>query len=160
MRLVISNATPIISLALIGQLQLLEALYGQVLIPNAVREEVMAGGDKVGSHELAHALYIKSVSVTNVKCDDSLNDLDQGEAEVIVLAQEQKADLVIIDELLGRRHAKRLGLSVTGTIGVLLRAKQEGHLERLAPYLDQLQRAGIHLSTRLIEQAIYLAGEE
>lgn len=74
-----------------------------------------------------------------------LADLDRGEAEVIALAQELYADLVIIDERLARRHAKRLGLKVTGTLGVLLRAKTLGLVPAVRPLIEQLRQSGIRL---------------
>ena len=64
-----------------------------------------------------------------------ITDLDQGEAEVIALAQELRADLVIIDERLARWHARRLGLNTTGVLGVLLKAKESGLLEEIKPLI-------------------------
>ena len=88
-----------------------------------------------------------------------LTDLDRGEAEVIALAQELNADLVIIDERLARRHAKRLGLNLTGTLGVLLKAKRQGLLPAIKPLIDQLRHGGIWLSDALVAEALKLAEE-
>jgi uncharacterized protein len=88
-----------------------------------------------------------------------LSDLDRGEAEVIALARERAADLVILDERLARRHAQRLGLKVTGTLGVLLHAKNRGHVEAIRPLLDQLRAGGIRLSDELVDRTLALAGE-
>jgi uncharacterized protein len=84
-----------------------------------------------------------------------LSDLDRGEAEVLALAQERRADLVIMDERLGRR----LGFTLTGVLGVLLRAKQQNHLGQLHPLITQLQQGGIRLSDPLVERVLELAGE-
>ncbi len=90
---------------------------------------------------------------------DLLSDLDRGEAEVIALAQEMEAGLVIIDERLARSHAKRLGLSLTGTLGVLLKAKQLGLVEAVSPLVDQLRQGGIRLSDVVVAEVLRLAEE-
>jgi predicted nucleic acid-binding protein len=158
-RIVISDTTPIIALALARQLNLLYALYEQVWIPPAVAAELRAGGVRAGAAELATASYIRTVALNDPRRADLLSDLDRGEAEVIALAQERHADLVIIDERLGRRHARRLGLRVTGVLGVLIKARQVGHLDAVRPYVDQMQQGGIHLGTALVQRVLELAGE-
>lgn len=132
-RIVISNTTPIIALALIQKLALYQELYGEVLIPPTVKAELLAGGSRAGAAEVQKATYIRAVPLLDPRRADLLSDLDRGEAEVIALAMEHNADLVIIDERLGRRHAQRLGLSVTGVLGVLLRAKQQALVGEINP---------------------------
>lgn len=158
-RLVVSNTTPIITLALVGQLTLLQQLYGTVLIPAAVESEILAGGSRYGALELSQASYIRTVPLKDPARAALLNDLDPGEAEAIALALEQNADLLIMDERLGRRHAARLGLTLTGSIGILLMAKQTGQIKAIKPLLTQLDQGGIHLSPALIAQALQEAGE-
>ena len=102
---------------------------------------------------------IRTVPLNDPRRADLLSDLDRGEAEVIALAQEHHADLVIIDERMGRRHARRLGLRITGVLGVLLKAKQSGHLDAARPCVDQMQRRGIRLSAALVQRVLDLAGE-
>ena len=87
------------------------------------------------------------------------SDLDKGEAEVIALGREMKADLLIMDERLARKYAKRLKFTVTGTVGVLLRAKAEGHIQSVRPLLNKLKDGGFRLKDDLIEEAVKLAGE-
>lgn len=158
--LVIGNATPIISLSLIGRLELLQMLYGKVFIPLAVETEILRGGEKAGARELSDSPFIQSIPLTDSGRADLLSDLDRGEAEVIALAQEKKAGLVLLDERLGRRHARRLRLKVTGTVGILLRAKAEGYVNEVRPCLRQLQKGGIRLSPALVSRALILAGEK
>ncbi|MCP4426269.1 MAG: DUF3368 domain-containing protein [Chloroflexi bacterium] len=159
-RIVISNTTPIISLALIGQLNLLEALYGEIVVPTAVASEILAGGQaRIGMQEFQHAPWFKHVPLIDPRRADLLVDLDRGEAEVIALAQELNATLVILDERLGRRHAQRLGLTVTGTLGVLLKAKQQGVIAEIKPLIEQLQRGGIRLGRPLVAKTLRLANE-
>jgi predicted nucleic acid-binding protein len=157
---VIVNTTPIIALALIGKLDLLQHLYGKVVIPPAVWTEVMAGGaSKVGMAELQEANWIQAVPLQDPRRADLLSDLDRGEAEVIALAQELNADLVIVDERLARRHAGRLGLTLTGTLGVLLKAKERGLVPAVGPLISQLRQDGIRLDDALVAEALDLAGE-
>ncbi|MGE5263649.1 MAG: DUF3368 domain-containing protein [Acidobacteriota bacterium] len=159
-RVVVLNTTPIIALALIGKLDLLQQLYGQVLIPPAVRDEILSGGPKgSGVAELQKSNWIRTTLLTDPSRADLISDLDRGEAEVIALAKELNASLVIIDEHLGRQHAKRLGLKLTGTIGVLLEAKRKGLVPVVKPLLEQLVRGGIRLSDALVMEALRLAGE-
>ena len=159
-RIVISNATPLISLALIGQLELLQRLYTSVLIPPAVQAEVLAGGaGRPGYAELRRASWLHLSPLQDPRRADLLSDLDRGEAEVLALAQELNADLVIVDERLGRRHAKRLGLPLTDTLGVLLKAKSAGYLTEVKPWITQLQQGGIRLDDFLVTEAVQLAGE-
>jgi predicted nucleic acid-binding protein len=159
-RIVISNATPIIGLTLIRQLHLLQRLYVEVLIPPAVYAEVLAGGTgRPGFAELQRAPWIRMTPLQDPRRADLLSDLDRGEAEVLALAQELDADLVIVDERLGRRHAKRLGLTLTGTLGVLLRAKAQGYLAEVKPWIDQLQQGGIRLDAFVVKEALQLAEE-
>lgn len=158
-RLVVSNTTPIITLSLVGQLSLLQKLYGVVLVPTAVTNEVLAGGSRYGAVELQQASYIHTTPLQDPRRADLLNDLDRGEAEAIALALEQNADLLIMDERLGRRHASRLELSLTGSVGILLKAKQAGFLTSVKPLLTKIEQGGIYLSPALIAQALQQAGE-
>jgi uncharacterized protein len=145
-RLVIVAATPIIALALVDRLDLLAGLYGEVTIPEAVRAEVLrkAGGG-AGVTELLGADWIRTVALKAPGRAELLSDLDRGEAEVVALAQELEADLVIIDERLGRRHARRLGLTLTGTMGVLLKAKAAGLIPAVAPLVRRLRSPSVRV---------------
>ena len=158
---VVVNATPIIALSLIGQLDLLQRLYGEILMPPAVRSEVLAGGKRaIGIAEMRAASWLRVTPLQDPqRAELLLTDLDLGEAEVIALAQEQDADLVILDERLGRRHARRLGLKLTGTLGVLLRAKERGFVLTIEPLIAELQHGGIRLSGVVVEEVLRLAGE-
>lgn len=158
-QLVVVDTTPIISLSLLQYLHLLEILYTEVLIPLAVQAEVIAGGSRNGAAELRRATYIRSVPLQDTQRATLLSDLDRGEAEVIALGIERQADLLIIDEQLGRRHAQRLGLPITGTLGVLLKAKQLGYVPEVKPLILQLRQNGIRLSDALTKRMLELAGE-
>jgi predicted nucleic acid-binding protein len=157
---VIVDTTPVIALALVGHLGLLRSLYDRVVVPPAVRAELRAGrSHHAGSVELKAAPWIETVALADPSRADLLSDLDRGEAEVIALGQETRSKLVIIDERLGRLHARRLGLPLTGTIGILLRAKENDLLPAVRPILQRLRDGGIYLGAGLVEQALRLAGE-
>jgi predicted nucleic acid-binding protein len=144
----------------LGRLDLLRDLFKEILIPDAVRSEFLATEDALRRVALDGAPWIKPVALENPQRVLVYTGLDQGEAEVLALAEERGARLVIIDERKGRRFAKRLGLAVTGTLGLLLLAKQEGLISAVAPLLDELQQAGLYLDPSLLERAVQLAGEE
>jgi uncharacterized protein len=158
-RIVVSNTTPIISLALIQKLDLFQQLYTEVWIPPAVESEILAGGVRAGARELKSASYIQTKPLRDSSRADLLSDLDRGEAEVIALALECKAGLVIIDERLGRLHAQRLNIPLTGVLGILLRAKQRGFLAEIKPLVFQLRHAGIRLSDDVVERVLTISGE-
>jgi predicted nucleic acid-binding protein len=159
-RIVVVNATPLIALTLIDRLDLLQALYGQVTIPGAVQGEVLAGGrEGRAAVDVSRLPWVRVVRLQDATLADLLVDLDRGEAEVLALALEMRADLVILDERLARRHAQRLGLLLTGTLGVLLGAKQRGLISQVAPLLDQLRQSGIWLNEAVVSEALRLAEE-
>lgn len=158
---VIVNATPIITLSLIERLDLFRDLFSEVLIPEAVHTEVLAGGPgRPGAQQLAQSPWIRTVALAEPRIADLLTDLDRGEAEVLALALERKAGLVVLDERLARAHAKHLGLRITGSLGILVRAKEAGLIAQLAPLIRPLKEGGIRLGSALIAKALTLAGED
>jgi predicted nucleic acid-binding protein len=157
---VVSNTTPIISLLKIDKLHVLKDLYGEIFIPQEVFKEIEAGKNKEHYTDLSKIAWIKTLEVKNEKSLSYFLDLDKGEAETIVLATELEADLTILDETLGRYYAKHAKLKVTGTLGVLLKAKKSGYIAKLKPLLHELKNKGIWLSKSLIEKALILANEK
>ena len=160
--IVISDTSPITNLAAIGQFDLLHLLYNEVWIPNAVWDELNASGKRwPGSSEVETSIWIKRSSVSNQSLLTALTrDLDQGEAESIVLALEKKADLILLDEKEGRRVAQRQGLFVLGTVGILIEAARKSYIHQLRPQLEALrQTAGFYLSDELFQAVLEKAGE-
>ena len=115
MRKVVSNTTPLISLLSISKLTLLKDLYGQIIVPYTVYKEIEQGKDKPFYTDLSKIDWIEIKKIQNQYSVKYLSDLDEGEAEVIILANEIKADLVLLDEKLARSFAQRL--SITRHIG-------------------------------------------
>ena len=158
----VSNTSPLTNLAAIGQFDLLRRLFGQIHIPDAVWSELNAFGKRwPGSLEVENATWITRHSVQNQPLVTALSrDLDQGEAESIVLALELNADVVLLDEKEGRRAAQRLGLTMTGIVGVLLLAFSKKEIDAIQPYLDALrQTAGFYLSESLYQAILKEAKE-
>jgi predicted nucleic acid-binding protein len=148
---VVVNTSPLIALDRIGQLGLLKRLYGEVVRPQSVLDELLAGVDQhPGSMDLLEAQWIKTEP-------DPLEtvmrrELGAGETAAIALAMRSGADLVVLDDLQARLVAGALGLRVTGTLGVLIAAHQSGLLFDLAGCLRHLREAGFRLPTCLVEQ--------
>ncbi len=159
MRRVISNTTPIITLLTISKLELLKELYGKIIIPQGVFEEIEEGKNKDYYTDLSLIDWVEIKSISDREPLKYINDLDKGEAEVIVLANELKADLVIIDEKLGREYANYFNLKLTGTIGVLLKAKELGLVEKIKPLLRTMTKNGIWLSPKFINKILKMANE-
>jgi len=159
MRKIVSNTTPIITLLTISKLELLQQIYGKIIIPKGVYEEIEQGKDKVFYTDLSKLEWITIKSIKDREPIKYLRDLDKGEAEVIVLANELKADLVIIDERLGREFAEYFNLKVTGTFGVLLKAKELGFVEKIKPLINQMIDSGIWLNKKLIDKILNIANE-
>jgi len=160
---VVSNASPLISLARIGKLNLLHQLYDELFIPEAVWHEVVIEGvGQPGADEVKAASWIKTQSVTNTPLVHALRqELDAGEAEAIALTLETPAELLLMDERVGREVARHLGLRYTGLIGVLVEAKHKGVLSAVKPQLDELRNiAGFRISDALYVRVLQDEGEE
>jgi uncharacterized protein len=129
---IVSNASPLIALIRIGQLDLLRQLYSEILIPEAVWHEVVVeGADQPG-----------------------------GEAEAIALAVEMDAPLLLMDERLGRDTARHFGMRYTGVVGVLIEAKRKGIVQAIQPHLDALRDlAGFRVSEALYRRVLQDEGE-
>ena len=154
---VVSDASALINLARIDELDLLHRLYGELLIPEAVwREVVVAGAGQPGAEEVRAASWIETRDVANEHLVRALRqDLDAGEAEAIALALEVGADLLLMDERLGRETARHLELRYVGLIGVLIAAKRSGLIDAIKPRLDRLRDgAGFRVSDALYARVL------
>ena len=160
----VSDTSPLLNLAIVDHLHLLRRQYATLLIPPAVRAELQVDGQRLGSGRLRAILdegWVQVVDLANPQGAAPLRGhVHQGEAEAITLALQVGADWLLIDETDGRALATRLGLRVTGVLGVLLRAHAAGDLAAVAPLLDALRtEAGFHIADRLHQAVLVAAGE-
>jgi predicted nucleic acid-binding protein len=164
--MVICDSSSLIHLSAIGRLGLLKDFYGTLAIPQAVWQEVVQQGlGRPGVQEVETALregWIEVRAVSNEPLLRSLKqDLDDGEAEVIALAVEHKAELVLLDETEARRIAAVFDLEKTGAVGILIRARLEGRIESLQTELDRLRNeGGFWIEERLYKAVLRNVGEE
>lgn len=167
MAVVISDASPLICLAAIRQFNLLRLLYGEVLIPEAVWQEITRAPTFAAAASLQVATEARSVGWLQVATAGNRplvmqleTVLDPGEAEAIALAVECAPSLLLIDERDGRQMARTLGVPLTGTLGVLLRAKALGHTPAIKPLLTELvAQHHFRLHPSLVHQVLTEAGE-
>ncbi len=161
MSIVVSDASLLINLARVGHFDLLVAFYGQLVIPQAVYDEVVARGQgRDGSREVKEASWIEvRVPQDELAVRALAAELGKGEASAIILAQELQAALLLIDEIRGRRVAQQLGLKVRGTLGILARAKREGQIPSLRQVLDLLRARGTWIDQELCEEVLRLVDE-
>ena len=159
---VISNSSPIMNLAAIGQLHLIQEMLGKIIVPEEVWTELVIRGEgKPGTREIKEAKWIKVAKVKNRDLAKTFSkDLDAGEAAAIALAIEKKSDLILLDETDARNVAEFYDLRKTGVIGILLRAKKEGLIREIIPILEKLQtEAHFWIKSELYESIISQSGE-
>jgi predicted nucleic acid-binding protein len=140
--IVVSDTSAITTLAAINHLTLLSLLYGQVIIPEAVYRELVDIAPPVpGTIEVQTVSWLEVQPVVNREVVERLQGdvrLDPGESEAIALALELEADLLLIDERRGRAEADRLGIKITGLLGILVEAKQKNLIVAVKPLMDAL----------------------
>lgn len=162
MRDIVINTGPVIALvAATGALNWLSEIYRNVSIPHEVVEEIAAGGPN--NPELlalrAATEVVRSLPPASSPSRALLHELDLGEASVIHSALELGIPTVAIDEKAGRRIARLHGLKVTGSLGILIKAKEQGIIDHLADCIARMRVHGIWISPHLIRQALAAAGE-
>ncbi len=152
--IVVSDTSAITALLQVGHVDLLERLYGEVLIPEAVRDELIQTHPSLPS-------FLRCERVQNrAEVERFFAELDLGEAEAIALAKERKADALLMDEAEGRRVALREGVPFIGLLGVLVQAKQMGHVSSVRGLTAELEKvADFHLSPAVKKIAFEKAGE-
>lgn len=157
--IVFSNTTPLIALSSVQSLHLLPALFTRVRVAASVVAECRAGGS-IPVPDLASLPWIDIVPVPpRVPGPSSLWQLDAGERDTIELACNQNADLVIMDEKSGRNHAEFMGLNITGTLGVLPKARKDGLIPSFLALAEGMRSHGIHFNRTLIARLASVAGE-
>lgn len=152
-RVIVTNTTPLIALAIAtGNLNILRSLYDRVVVPREVCDELLAAGISApGVDAFQKATWLERREELIELPVYLRNTLDRGEAAVIQTATSERIEKVCIDETVGRRVARLHGLVLTGTVGVLIKAKQQGHSVDLLMALERMRSHGIWLSEQVIQ---------
>ncbi|ASF47592.1 DUF3368 domain-containing protein [Methylovulum psychrotolerans] len=151
--IVFSNTTPIIALSSIQHLDLLPKLFGHIYLVNEVVEECEVGG-AITVPSLRNLEWLTIIDSTPISHTSLLLELDKGEKHTLDMAEKLQADWVLIDEKIGRNMAEYLGLRVTGTLGVLLKAKQQGLIPSFLECVTAMQSHGIYYHPPLIKKLL------
>lgn len=157
--MIFSNTTPIIALSAIGRLDLLPALFGRIhVVEPVVRESAAGGAIKVPA--LESLPWVTVLPVTAGDPEPMLTQLDEGEKWTLHAARQAKAELLLIDERIGRNLAERMGLKVTGTLGILVKAYQQGLIASFSRAAEDMRIQGIFFHPRLIARLAESIGEK
>ncbi len=149
---IVCNTTPILTLLKISKFDLLEKIFSKIIIPYGVYEEIEEGKEKKYYVDLKKTEWIEIIKIHDDRT--LLFDLDKGEAETIILAKEINADLVIMDEKMGRKFAKFYDLNIIGTIGILMEAKKRNIITDLKNILLEMKNKGIYLNSKFIDDIL------
>lgn len=154
---IVINTTPIFCIiSALDNLEILKKLYTEIIVPAEVKEEILRGGKfGFGIEIFSNSDFLK-ISESRVLIPNHLNDfLDTGEASVIATALEQKINLVAIDETEGRRFARIQKLNLTGSLGILIKARKLKYdIPPIKDLIYKIKKNGIWISEKLIEEAI------
>lgn len=156
--IVISDAGPIFSLAVINRLNLLDVFFDEIHIPNAVWEEISQ--DQTTSHFKLVSNFFKD-KIVKIKGNNHLTFvMDYGESEAIILYQELDANFLLIDDKKARTYAENLGINCIGTLGILITAKEKGIIEALKPMFEQFLNNKRYYSVKLLNSILLKFNEE
>jgi predicted nucleic acid-binding protein len=159
-RTVICNTSPLLYLHQVSRLELLHELYGDVKTTPAVKDELRVGHERgVDVPELSDIDWLSVEAPRSADILPAIVDLGPGEAEVLALGLQFADSLLILDDRLARRIAKLNRLSVTGTLGVLIRAKEKGFLTEIRPTIDRLLTTSLRMSPALLRTVLDEANE-
>lgn len=155
--MIVSNTTPLFAFAALGRFDLLEKVHGRIVVVETVVRECEVGGPIVVP-DLRLLPWIQILPAPS-QADARFQMLDAGERDTLSIAMEKGAAKVLIDEKLGRNLAEAYGLSVVGTLGTLLKARQLGLIPKFLPLVRQLQSAGFRYHEPLVRQLAVLLNE-
>lgn len=158
---VIVDTFPLQYLHQLGLLDLLPFFYGGIIVPEAVVREIAVGRSLgVFLPDLAAFPWIEVRQIAGIAVLPLVSDLGAGETEVLALALESERPLVVLDDFLARRLAQRHGLAMTGTLGLLLKGKQVGRIDRMEPLLDRLEELRFRLDPETRASVLRQASEK
>lgn len=153
------NASPVIALAKVGRLQLLHDLCRELLVPEAVVAEILAGPPSDPARVAVQHGWGTTVAVDRIAPDLLEWGLGTGETAVLAVAMERKPATAVLDDAAARTCAKAQGIEVIGTLGVVLRAKKKAIITSAADVLKALQVSGLRLDNSMIRSALEGIGE-
>lgn len=157
---IVADSSPLISLSIIAQLELLPQLYQRILLPPAVWDEVTVQGVGLpGSQAVSQLTWLEIQNPEAVILEPLSILVDRGEAEAIALAQSIPDSTVLLDDAQARRVAERLGIRRIGTLGILRKAKKAGLIIEIKVYIKQLRANGIYIRPSLINAVLRDVGE-
>lgn len=158
---IVVNTTPLIALFAAGCIDALAHLYQRIVVPLEVAEEILAGAPLSPDIRELSSLPKLAIQPGYAEIPAYLaNALDRGEAAVIATALAYGIPLVCIDETVGRRVARMAGLDLTGSIGILIKAKRQGYPLDMRAAIQGMRERGIWLSTAVTDAALAAAGED
>ena len=158
--IIIVNTSPLLYLYQVNQLEVLRDLYGSIITPEAVLQELSVGQTQgINIPDLAKIDWIQVVAIEARHLVPAIIDLGLGEAEVLALGLQYPESLLVFDDQLARRMARLYHLKHTGTLGVLVKAKKQGHISEVFPIIEHLKQCGMWLSDQLIHDVLKAAGE-
>ncbi|MFO7992018.1 MAG: DUF3368 domain-containing protein [Thermoplasmata archaeon] len=154
--IVVCDSGPLIHLSRIENLYLLREFFEEVYLPEEVYDELTSGEQNLpGSSEIKTSNWIKvKVVEKNTAKEILMEYLDPGESEAILLAKEMDADLLLIDDLAGRRTARTHGIDVMGTLGILDRAANVGEVKDLKAIIETLREKGFWIDDELVRKLL------
>ncbi len=157
----VSDSTVLIGLSKIGKTGLLRDIFQKIYVPEAVFQEVTeAGEQRAGAKIVREAPWIERRQIgDHVQANLLMTVLEKGEAEVLVLAKEIRADLILMDEEKARKSAIKAGFRVMGVIGILIVAKRMGLIANIGAYIEKLQREKFRISDKIVRMALKQARE-
>jgi len=156
----VSNTSPLLYLYRVQALHLLQALFEEVWTPSAVVRELSVGSEK--GHDVPEVStygWLRVVDPRSIPSKWLASDLGPGELAALALALENPGKIVLLDDALARRVAEAAGLTVWGTLRVLLEGKSGGLIGTIAPLVERLSGAGMRISPSIRQRVLALAGE-
>lgn len=156
---VVCDVSPIQYLHQVGLLDILHAQYATITVPRAVADELRGAVRGIDLPTIESLDWVSVRQASGHQLLPLVADLGAGEREVLALAIENPGSLVILDDAVTRTHARLLGLRLTGTLGVLLKAKEAGRLPSPAPILDKLQALRFWIDPGTRQAVLRLARE-
>ena len=159
--IVVSDTTAISNLVRIGEIRLLKIMYGEILLPKAVYEELLILEQK--GIDIVSIIEQESFEIMEVEEDELYRELsiqlDKGEVEAIALAVKEKADFLLIDEVKGRKIASEKAIRIIGTLGILVDAKKRKLIESVKEKMDDLKAVGFWINQSLYDKIVKLEKE-